>query len=104
MTVSPPPACSSTSPLRGGKVGGSGKGVLCPNGPGQVDSYFLGVGLPHYLCFSFPSCDWIKHSCLTWRKDLDQSREPGAGGAGYEGGMHLRAGPGLVSLRLYRLL
>ncbi|KAJ8795738.1 hypothetical protein J1605_002500 [Eschrichtius robustus] len=22
-------------------------------------------------------CDWIKHSCLLWRKDLDQSREPG---------------------------
>lgn len=37
-----------------------------------------------------PSCDWIKHSGLSWRKDLDHSRKPGvlgqqagAGGVGW---------------------
>lgn len=59
-----------------------------------------------------PSCDWIKHSGLPWRRDLDHSRKPGVlgqraglgGGVGGEGGMQLRVGPGLASLRLYRLL
>lgn len=80
--------------------------LLCLNGPGQADSYFWGSGLPQYLCFSLPSCDWIEHSCLTGRRDLEQSREPGCWGwgAGHEGGMWSRAGPGLGSLRLYRLL
>lgn len=95
---------------------GSGKQVLCPNGPGQADSYFLGEGLPYNLgvlfCFVFflPSCDWIKHSyCLGKRRGPEQ-KAWGAGAAGWgwgvgsEGGMQLRVGPGLTSLRLYRLL
>ena len=44
----------------------------------QTPTFFGGEeALTYNLCFSLPSCDWIKHSCLPWRKDSDQSREPG---------------------------
>lgn len=110
MMVSPPTALARASTLGAGVGGGVRERALCPNGLGQGDPYFLGKDLLHHPCFSLPSCDWIKHACLPWSKDLDQSREPGAGaagwgwGVGHEGGMWLWAGPGLVSLRLYRLL
>nr|KAF6438829.1 RAS guanyl releasing protein 2 [Molossus molossus] len=49
------------------------------------------------------------HACLgekTWTRAGSLVAGPAGWGwgAGHEGGMHLRAGPGLVSLRLYRLL
>lgn len=94
MRVSPPTALARASTLGSGGGGGVRERALCPNGLGQGDSYFWGKDLPHHLCFSLPSCDWIKHSRLPWSKGLDQSREPGAGAAGWAGGWGMRVACG----------
>lgn len=81
--VSPPSTASATERWGWGVGGmGSGKQVLCPNGPDQADSYFLGEGLPYnlgFLCcfvFSFPAVTGSStHTAL--EKDVDHSRKPG---------------------------